>query len=113
LVKHGRRIVWSALALVGVAILVRVTCYKPTMLESCTACLRESPGHCAPSTANTQIMRRSGFDARDDAREQLSCGAVRDATCTLRPMEDLVFTCQSKVVDLPPDWEAPFASLTR
>ncbi|HEY6475713.1 MAG TPA: hypothetical protein VI456_03975 [Polyangia bacterium] len=109
--RGPRRLVWAAVVVAGAALFVRVACYRRVVLESCTACLRESPSRCAASTDDADLARRTGFDAREDAREQLSCGAIRDATCTLRPIEDFVFTCHTKEVDLPPNGGAPFERL--
>ena len=106
-----RRLLWAVVLVAGAALFVRVACYRRAVVESCTVCLRESPSRCAASTDDAGLARRAGFDAREDAREQFSCGAIRDATCKLRPVEDFVFTCYTREVDLPPDWGAPFERL--
>ena len=102
-----RRLVWVVLAVAGVALFVRVACYQSTLLESCKACLRDAPGRCATSTSDTEIARQPGFNAREDARKEFGCEAKGYAPCTLHPPEDFVFTCEQKLVDLPPDWQAP------
>ena len=68
-----RRLVWAAFVVAGAALFVRVACYRQVVLESCTACLRASPSRCSASTDDPSLARRTGFDAREDAREQFSC----------------------------------------
>jgi hypothetical protein len=106
-----RRLVWVLLACAGLALFVRVACYQRTLIETCTACLRDAPGRCMTSTSDTQIARKPSFNAREDAREKFGC-QTDGVACTFRAMEDFVFTCQQKLVDLPPDWDDHFGRLS-